>query len=596
MKITPVPVVALTLILALCTTPLTHAEKPPADIQAPTEQSEPTQADPDKIQKIVEKTAANTETLGSLRDDITKLSADLQKAKDEDLVVLRDQRRRKYTELRDELEGLVNNIVKLEAAGSETREARKAATASAGQVSDWLKAEIKDSLTLLASLDGKIKTAAEADLPELRQQLANERKAVDKELAALLENSDLMQQLGLDSKADLNYLDETLVQRAENLAARLQYLIEQRNGLRKQTIGASEDEKKLLKEKVAALNGRVSATAENLKITIDLMGERELDTAEYKQIVIASTGEITKEIFETEVALGLLQQGLDSGKEWLIENGPRWAFKLVVFVLILVVFALLANLVKRIVSRTLASSRVHASKLLQELLVSFAGKAIFLIGILIALAQLGIKIGPVLAGLGIVGFIVGFALQETLSNFAAGVMILIYRPFDVGDAVEAGGISGKVKQMNLVSTTITTFDNQRVIVPNRKIWGDVIRNINAEKIRRVDMVFGIGYDDDPDLAERILHEIVDHHELALDDPPPVIRLHTLGESSVDFIVRPWVKSADYWDAYWHITRAVKKRFDEEGISIPFPQQDMHIYTHDSDSAEKGSNSLAPSPR
>jgi len=596
MKIPPVPVVALTLILVLGASPFTHAEKTPADTQAPAQQSETLQADPDKVQKILEKTATNTETLGSLRDDITKLSAGLQKAKDEDLVVLRDQRRRKYTELRDELEGLVNNIIKLEAAGRETREARKVAAASAAQVSDWLKAEIKDSLKLLASLDEMLKTAAEADLPELRQQVANERKAVDKELAALLENSDLMQQLGLDSKADLNYLDETLVQRAENLAARLQYFIEQRDGLRKQTVGAGEDEKKLLKDKVAALNGRVSATAENLKITIDLMGERKLDTAEYKQIVIASTGEITKEIFEAEVALGLLQQGLDSGKEWLIDNGPRWAFKLVIFVLILVVFALLARIVKRIVSRTLASSRVHASKLLQALLVSFAGKAIFLIGILIALAQLGIKIGPVLAGLGIVGFIVGFALQETLSNFAAGVMILIYRPFDVGDAVETGGISGKVKQMNLVSTTITTFDNQRVIVPNRKIWGDVIRNINAEKIRRVDMVFGIGYDDDPDLAERILHEIVDHHELALDDPPPVIRLHTLGESSVDFIVRPWVKSADYWEAYWHITRAVKKRFDEEGISIPFPQQDMHIYTHGSESAEKGSNSLAPSPR
>jgi len=588
MKLPPFSILALTLFLTMGPSRFTGAEPPSGNSQVTVNQTETTEADQEKVQKIFNETAAITETLDSLRDDVTKLGTDLQKAQDEELNVLRDQRRRKYAELRDELEGLVNNIIELEAAGREIREARKLAAASAGQVSEWLKAEINGSLKLLASLDEKIKTATEADLPELRQQVANERKAVDEELAALLENSDLMQQLGLDNKADLNYLDETLVQRAENLAARLQYLIEQRNGLRKQTIGASEDEKKLLKEKVAALNGRVSATAENLKITIELMGERKLDTAEYKQIVIASTGEITKEIFETEVALGLLQQGLDSGKVWLIDNGPRWAFKIVVFVLILVVFALLANLVKRIVSRALASSRVHASKLLQELLVSFAGKAIFLIGILIALAQLGIKIGPVLAGLGIVGFIVGFALQETLSNFAAGVMILIYRPFDVGDAVEAGGISGKVKQMNLVSTTITTFDNQRVIVPNRKIWGDVIRNINAEKMRRVDMVFGIGYDDDPDLAERILHEIVDHHELALDDPPPVIRLHTLGESSVDFIVRPWVKSADYWEAYWHITRAVKKRFDEEGISIPFPQQDMHIYTHDSEATESKS--------
>jgi small conductance mechanosensitive channel len=584
-------VIVLTLVLALGTTTPTHAEKAPVDEQVPANQPETVTIDPDKARKILEKTAAHTETLGALRDDITKLSADLQQAKDEEQVVLRDHRRRKYTELRDELGKLVGNIVELEAAGEETREARNVATAAAGQVSNWLKAEIKDSLELLASLDEKIKSASESDAPELRQQVASERKAVDDQLAGLLENTDLLEQLGLDSKPDLTYLDKTLVQRAENLAARLQYLIDQRNGLRKQGIGATEDDKKLLKEKVAALNGRVAATADNLKLTIDLMSERKLDTTEYKQIVISSTGEITKEIFETQVALGLLQQWLDSGKEWIIENGPQWAFKLVIFVLILVVFSMLAKIVRRIVSRALASSRVHASKLLQDLLASFAGKAIFLVGILIALAQLGIQIGPVLAGLGIVGFIIGFALQETLSNFAAGVMILIYRPFDVGDAVETGGISGKVKQMNLVSTTITTFDNQRVIVPNRKIWGDVIRNINAEKIRRVDMLFSIGYDDDPDLADHILHEIVDHHELALDDPPPVIRLHTLGESSVDFIVRPWVKSENYWEAYWHITRAVKKRFDEEGISIPFPQQDMHIYSHDSESDEKGSGKL-----
>ena len=591
MNFSTVAVIVLTLALSLGTATRTCAENAPVDKQATAGQSEAVTIDPDKARKLLEKTAAHTATLGSLRDDITQLSADLKQAKDEEQVVLRDHRRRKYTELRDELGKLVSNIVELESAGEAAREARKVAVAVAGQVSSWLKAEINDSLALLTRLDEKIKSASESDIPELRQQVTSERKSVDVQLTGLLENTDLLEQLGLDNRPDLTYLDKTLVQRAENLAARLQYLIDQRDGLRKQGIGAGDDDKKLLKEKVAALNGRVAATADNLKLTIDLMSERKLDTTEYKQIVISSTGEITKEIFETQVALGLLQQWLDSGKEWIIENGPQWAFKLVIFVLILVVFSMLARVVKRIVSSALASSKVHASKLLQDLLVSFVGKAIFLVGILIALAQLGIKIGPVLAGLGIVGFIVGFALQETLSNFAAGVMILIYRPFDVGDAVETGGISGKVKQMNLVSTTITTFDNQRVIVPNRKIWGDVIRNINAEKIRRVDMLFSIGYDDDPDLADRILHEIVDHHELALDDPPPVIRLHTLGESSVDFIVRPWVKSEDYWEAYWHITRAVKKRFDEEGISIPFPQQDMHIYTHDPESDAKGTARL-----
>jgi len=198
------------------------------------------------------------------------------------------------------------------------------------------------------------------------------------------------------------------------------------------------------------------------------------------------------------------------------------------------------------------------------------------VGLLVALSQLGVQVGPVLAGLGIAGFIVGFALQDTLSNFAAGMMILIYRPFDVGDAVEAGGVMGKVKAMNLVSTTITTWDNQKLVVPNSKIWGDVIRNITAEPNRRVDMSFGISYSDDIDHAERILSDIVRSHELVLAEPEPDIRLHTLGESSVDFIVRPWAMTSDYWTVYWDITRAVKQRFDAEGISIPFPQRDVHL--------------------
>jgi small conductance mechanosensitive channel len=135
---------------------------------------------------------------------------------------------------------------------------------------------------------------------------------------------------------------------------------------------------------------------------------------------------------------------------------------------------------------------------------------------------------------------------------------------------------GSVKAMNLVSTTIATWDNQKLVVPNSKIWGDVIRNITAEPHRRVDMTFGIAYADDIDQAESVLWDIVKHHELVLEEPAPVIRLHTLGESSVDFVVRPWANTGDYWTVYWDITRAVKKRFDQEGITIPFPQRDVHL--------------------
>jgi small conductance mechanosensitive channel len=153
----------------------------------------------------------------------------------------------------------------------------------------------------------------------------------------------------------------------------------------------------------------------------------------------------------------------------------------------------------------------------------------------------------------------------------------------VGDLIEAGGAFGKVSHMSLVNTTILTVDNQTLVLPNSKIWGDIIKNVTAQQQRRVDMVFGIGYGDDIPKAENILTEIIASHEKVLDDPEPVVRLHTLGESSVDFIVRPWVKTDDYWDVYWDVTRAVKMRFDEEGVSIPFPQRDVHIFSGDDQS-------------
>ena len=138
--------------------------------------------------------------------------------------------------------------------------------------------------------------------------------------------------------------------------------------------------------------------------------------------------------------------------------------------------------------------------------------------------------------------------------------------------------------MNLVSTSLLTLDNQLFIVPNSKIWGDVIKNVTAQKTRRVDMVFGISYSDDIPKAESVLEDILKSHEKVLDKPEPMVRLHTLGESSVDFVVRPWVKVDHYWDVYWDVTRSVKLRFDEAGVSIPFPQRDVHIHNE---------NNLAP---
>ena len=156
-------------------------------------------------------------------------------------------------------------------------------------------------------------------------------------------------------------------------------------------------------------------------------------------------------------------------------------------------------------------------------------------------------------------------------------MILIYRHFDVGDLIDVSGAFGTVGDMSLVSTTVLTLDNQALVVPNGKIWGDVIRNLTAEEVRRVDLVFGISYSDDIPKAERVLESIVAEHPMVLEDPEPIVKLHNLADSAVEFVVRPCVQTDDYWDVFWDLTREVKMRFDKEGISIPFPQRDVHFF-------------------
>jgi small conductance mechanosensitive channel len=306
------------------------------------------------------------------------------------------------------------------------------------------------------------------------------------------------------------------------------------------------------------------------------MEELGLETASYRQLLLESTGEITTDILDAEVALGLLETWRERAGEALSTEGPRWLLKGLFFLVILALFRGLAALARRLVSRSVNSSRARLSQLLKDTLVSWSSKTVMAVGFLVALSQLGVQIAPLLAGLGIAGFILGFALQDALSNFAAGAMILAYRPFDVGDVIEAGGVRGKVSHMSLVSTTFHTFDNQTLIVPNSKIWSDVIQNVTSQEIRRIDLEFGVSYDADVDHADAVFRDILAKNEKVLDQPEPIVEVHNLGDSSVDFAVRPWTRTEDYWPVYWSLTREVKKRLDQEGISIPFPQRDVHV--------------------
>jgi len=243
---------------------------------------------------------------------------------------------------------------------------------------------------------------------------------------------------------------------------------------------------------------------------------------------------------------------------------------------ILVAAWLLAGLLGRTVQRLLGKTE-KVSELLRDFTANSVRRAIVFFGLLVALSQLGLNMAPMLAAIGAMGLVVGLALQGTLSNFASGLLMMIYRPFDVGDVVNTAGTLGEVEGMTLVTTTIKTLDNQRLSIPNNMIWGNVITNVTAEKIRRVDMIFGIGYGDDVGKAKEVLMDILKEHEKVLEDPEPNVQVSELGESSVNFVVRPWVETEDYWDVFWDVTQAVKERFDAEGISIPFPQRDMHVY-------------------
>lgn len=265
-------------------------------------------------------------------------------------------------------------------------------------------------------------------------------------------------------------------------------------------------------------------------------------------------------------------------RAWVVnpDGGLQLARNIGVALLILMVFYVVGRFIANLVGRALKSMR-KASELLREFVVGSVRKVVMFLGVLVALDQMGADLAPLLAAIGAAGLVVGLALQGTLSNLASGMLIMFYRPFDVGDTIAAAGKNGVVEGMTLFTTRIKTFDNQSMLVPNNMIWGDVITNVTANRTRRVDMTFGIGYGDDIGRAREVLMDVVRAHDKVLATPEPVIEVSSLGESSVNFIVRPWVETKDYWAVFWGLTRAVKERFDEEGISIPFPQRDLHVH-------------------
>jgi len=264
-------------------------------------------------------------------------------------------------------------------------------------------------------------------------------------------------------------------------------------------------------------------------------------------------------------------------KVWdtLINLGTAYGTKIVGAILILIIGRIVINIIAKVIRKLM--QRSNTDETLTKFVVSLSRIALMTFVFIAAIGTLGVQTASFVAIIGAAGLAIGFALQGSLSNFASGVMLIIFRPFKAGDYVEAGGSSGSVEAIQIFNTIMKTPDNKKVIIPNSQITGGSITNYSAMDTRRVDMVFGIGYDDDIKKAKETLEHIVKDDPRVLKDPAPTIALSELADSSVNFIVRPWVKTSDYWGVYFDLIEKVKLTFDEKGISIPFPQTDVHLF-------------------
>jgi small conductance mechanosensitive channel len=251
-----------------------------------------------------------------------------------------------------------------------------------------------------------------------------------------------------------------------------------------------------------------------------------------------------------------------------------WAIRLGVALAIFIIGKWVARIITRAVQRVMGKAGMDA------MLAKFLGNilyAVLLVAVIIAAVdQLGVNTTSLLAVFGAAGLAVGLALQNSLSNFSAGVMLIIFRPFKVGDFIEAAGVSGVVEEVQIFNTLLKTPDNREIIVPNGQIYSGTITNFSARDTRRIDLVFGIGYEDDIKKAKQLIEQIVTADDRILTDPAPAIALGELADSSVNINVRPWVKSGDYWPVRADLLENVKAAFDANGISIPFPQRDVHM--------------------
>jgi small conductance mechanosensitive channel len=511
--------------------------------------------------------------LDSVNEENRDLEQRMAKAQGEDLRVLAKENISQKLEFLELVGKLVSNLDEQTAAAVENAEHRATIERHVLELTPALIEHIDDIEENLGSLRNERDDKGPDELLGFEQRIADEIAWLDNVYGGYVDNVRHLEALELDAEKARADLGERLSKRTSLEAARVNLVLEELRRLKERAAEQGDDP--ALRAELAALNARRNTATGSLSKMVRQMDAVGLDATKYQQLLMTSTGEVTTDIFKPKVAIGLIQGFFDDAQGWVKDNGPSAIFKVLMFLVIVSIARLLSVITRRLMQHAFKRAQ-HASVLLQNMLVSVLSNFILLLGILLGLSQMGFELGPLLAGLGIAGFIIGFALQDSLSNFASGMLILGYRPFDVGDIIEAAGVRGTVHEMSLVNTTILTIDNRTLIVPNTKIWSDVITNLTTQDKRRVDLEFHLSYQNDVEHAEQVLMAVLKEHPMVLADPEPTVKVHKLSKYSVLFVARPWALTPDYWNVYWDLTRAVKIRLEEEAISIAIPRRMVEI--------------------
>ena len=500
------------------------------------------------------------ETIDGLGSEYRALKAEGKAAKDNDAKAVAElQARSRLIEWMRVVDALVKEVVDLQDQGQDTsgllQETRKLLWSVDRRLPSFIQALEAENIALSETLGD-----VPADTVQtIEARISANEESLDETVRFFITHIEHMDRLDLGSSRARTSAAETLDHRAGNLSARLELASQRLEKLleREDTSIGDESEAQEKFDRIAA----------SLWTVCDALDQLDLPSASYRRVLILATGELTSDVLDSRVLAELANTAFEAARLWFEQRGPVLIGRIARFLGVLVFFWILGRITRRLTTRFVESSGQQMSKLAERIIVSTTSRIVVGIGFLIALSQIGVNVTALVAGLGIVGFIIGFALQETLGNFAAGAMILFYHPFDVGDVIEAAGVMGTVDNMNLVSTTILTFDNQTLIVPNSRIWGDVIRNATALDQRRIDLSFPLALDVDVEQAETLFESICRAHPAVLDHPEPAIKVQEITGAGVLFVVRPWVRTSEYWPTYWDLNREAHVQLGKAGIQI-----------------------------